>query len=181
MVGVGPDFIDVDGLVPLDGGRQAIREGPMSLKAEVFQFLAINVIAKVVEGAIRDSFDPFAFVVLMAVDLEQLTGHFHDTELLAGFNVVDVAKSALVQDKIVGTHGIINVKERTSRGARTVDAARHVTFQAADELGNELLRKLMRAIDVVGARNDERKLERLPITFHEMFRRCLGRRIGVRG
>ena len=65
-----PNDVDVDGLVPSDGLSEALFEGPLSLEAELFEFRAVNVVAKVIEGAIGDSFEPFGFV-LQVVGLQQ--------------------------------------------------------------------------------------------------------------
>eukprot|EP00966_Prymnesium_polylepis_P200435 4644699-Prymnesium_polylepis.1 len=87
-------------------------------------------------------------------------GHYRKDELLCDLkvgalllaaDVVRVAVDAFVQDRDEGVRHVLDVDEVARVGPVPVEAARLALHKPPDELGHNLLRVLVRAVDVVAA------------------------------
>ena len=78
-----------------------------------------------------------------------------------------------------GARDVADVNEVARVGAVAVDAAGQALEEPADEFGDELLRILVRAKDVVAARDDDGHLEGGVVGLDDLLGRRLGRRVRV--
>mmetsp|Transcript_44168 Transcript_44168/g.122431 ORF Transcript_44168/g.122431 Transcript_44168/m.122431 type:complete len:254 (+) Transcript_44168:447-1208(+) len=165
--------------VPLDGAPQAFFQADLRLPAECHQLLGGDVVSHVVEGAVGHKDD-------MVLGLR--AGHYRKDELLCDLkvgalllaaDVVRVAVDAFVQDRDEGVRHVLDVDEVARVGPVPVEAARLALHKPPDELGHNLLRVLVRAVDVVAACDDHRHLVRVEVRLDDVLRRGLGRRVRV--
>ncbi len=188
-------------LVPLDGDGESLLERSLLVPAQVAELGAIDGVAAVVEWAVVSVLDPLVEFLLGGVwDLEvskELGAEGQVGDLVVRANVVDLANGTLVENGVEGI-GSITSEEITARwGTITVKDEWLTTVQQAGELWNDLcelistchkyvksmvvrtLWVLVWSVDVVGANNDDRHLERLLVRVNQHLSGGLGGSVRV--
>lgn len=171
--------------VPLHRDVQALSEGGLLIPAQLAQLGTIHSIAVVVEGPVMRVFHPLLHVLLRLVrDAklgQQLAAQCEVGDLVVRAHVVHLTELALVQNGIEGVGRVAGKQVAPRRGAVAVQDDGLGTVQQAAELGDDFLRVLVRAVDVVAADDDDGQLERLLVRVHEHLGGGLGGGVGIGG
>ena len=169
-------------LVPIDSGSKPIFPFGGGEPTELVELLGFNGVATIVVLAVFDKLDHL--LLLLFGELENVKEVLGDSQvgpLFFDTDVVNLSGGTLVKDGVESPSNVFNEDEGASVVSITMDTQRHVSLEAADELGDELLGVLVRTVDVVTTGNDEGELERAKIRLGDELGGGFGGRVGVGG
>lgn len=165
----------------LTGPGETVLPVDLGLPSELLQLVRVDGVPPVVEGPVFDVLEELRLAVLEPKLLDKRLGEVQVGDLKVGTNVVDLADDALVQDGVDGIGNVRGVDVTTRVGAVSVEADLLAALEKADKLGDDLLRVLVRSVDVVAAGNDDGQVEGFGVGLDEHLGSGFGGRVRVGG
>lgn len=143
----------------------------------------VDAVAHIVDIAIRNELDKGVFRTRggEAELADDLPRHFGDADLELCAYIVDLFFGAAVKDEVEGARDVFDVDVAAKGLACAVEAALFATEEAENELGQNLLRKLIGSIDIVAARDDDGKVVRVHVGLADELGTGLGASVRVGG
>lgn len=129
------------------------------------ELLVVDEVPVVVERPVADRPDCLAGV--QAEEPADVTSNVDDAALPRGADVVDAANLSPVEHNVERLGYVLAVEVAPDMGAVAVHGERAAAHGEEDELGDELLRELVRAVDVVAPRGDGREAVRARVGHDE--------------
>ena len=163
--------------VPIEGDSKTILPGHLLLPAKFVQTSRVDVVAQVIECSIFDERHQLIFSIFEASQLDQGSGHFNVRLLVGAANVVDQSNFSLEKNDLERSRNVFHVQKVAGVLASTVQCDGTTAKQLIDELRDQLLRVLMRAVHVVSAGDDNGHAKGAVIRLRQElgtgFRRCI--------
>ena len=148
------------GLVPLVGLVDTVLPAHLLSPSQIEQAVRVDVVAKIVEHTVLDECHAISLRAGISRKLDQLARHIDVGLLVGAADVVDHTHLALEQNDFKSTSNIFHKEKVALVGAGAVQCDGSATHQLVDELWDEFLRILMRAIHIVTASDDDGHAER---------------------
>ena len=163
--------------VPIDGLLESLLPRHLLRPPESEELAAVDEVATVVEFAVGDVHDRLRDV--LAERFADVLSDGQHGPLLVRADVVNPLDRALVQDGIKRGSRVVHVHVRTRRHSVAVDGNGAAALREHDELGDGLLRVLVRTVHVVTAGDDVREVVRPAVGHDKHLSARLGGRVRV--
>lgn len=166
-------------LVPFDRRLESLFPRHCFRPSQLVQLARVDGVAQVIELSVRHERNQLVFFGFLAKDFQQSLGHTNIWNFVLSPNIVHVSRCSLVHDDIKGSGNIRHVQKVARVGAVAVNGERQAFHQLIRKLGDELFRKLVRAVDIVASRNETRQLKAAKVGLDEKLGSRLGGGVGV--
>mmetsp|Transcript_5222 Transcript_5222/g.10722 ORF Transcript_5222/g.10722 Transcript_5222/m.10722 type:complete len:334 (-) Transcript_5222:444-1445(-) len=165
--------------VPLDSRFQPIFPRHFLPPSKLLQLAAVNGVPQIIELPVWHKGDQLIHPILEPQNFNQLLRHLQIANLVISPNIQNHPRIGLVQNDLKRTSHILHIQKVAGIAPITMQSHRTPPQKLIRKLGDQLLRKLMRAVDVIPAGNDTGEFEGAVVGFNEEFGPGFGGRVGV--
>lgn len=139
------------------------------------------MVSEIIEHSIFDESHHGVLLLLVSRERDQVLGNFKVRLLVGTANIVDHADLSSEKDDLEGAGNVLNKQEVSLVLSIAVKGHSAATHKLVDELGDQFLRELVRAVDVVATSDDEGHAKRSVVRLGKELGASLGGGVGVGG
>mmetsp|Transcript_12249 Transcript_12249/g.26071 ORF Transcript_12249/g.26071 Transcript_12249/m.26071 type:complete len:343 (-) Transcript_12249:292-1320(-) len=168
-------------LVPLHGCPQPLLPAHLLLPSQLCQLATVDRVPQIIKLPIGDKCNEIFLLIPKSENINQLLSHLQVANLVVSANIENLSRLGLVKNDLKGTCNILHIEEVASVASISMQRHRTASQELIGELWDQLLRELMRTVDIISASDNAWKFERTMVRFHQKLRPSLGGSVRVGG